>query len=233
MPSSILGARSVNICFNFDLILICLACYALLIIVFLTPASLHLESLVVVQSGKLQPTVAVSLLAALLVASTSALATRCVEQSLWLKLAPRTIRRRITAHESHRLAQWSVSPLARLTYFVSGSSWLLKLGGVMLISGAVLSPVLLVGVTQRDATSISNVIKINDTALFAGFLDPSNMYYNGGSFSDVPTTIASLAIIFFRATWASACDASTAHRREYMLHPRCRHPNVRPVHFAG
>lgn len=162
-------------------------------VIFLSSHSLHIRSLVIVVPGEVKPAVVIALLAALLAASTAALVTRCVEQSLWLKLAPGFSNRKLTVGESHRLAQWSVSPLARLSYLLRGHSWMLRISGIFLVSTAVVSPILISGISQRDTTLITETSQSQNQTAFSGFLDTANILYNGGNFKDVPMMIAAVA----------------------------------------
>jgi hypothetical protein len=186
-------SKVIEIAINVLLACLCLVSYALLIVIFVDSEALHIRSLVTVVPGELKPAVAISLLAALLTASSSALVTRCVEQSLWLTLSAAHPARRLTVGESHRLAQWSVSPLARLSYPFRGHSWALKFSGIFLLLTAALGPVLVSGVSQRNATSITSSSQAQVRPSYSGFLDTANVLYNGGNYKDVPMMISAIA----------------------------------------
>lgn len=94
-------SHAINIVINLFLIVLCLFCYALLILLFLSPSVFQLDSLLYPRPNLIQPTVVVALLSALLAAATSALTTRAVEHSVWLKLAPRPTQKKITIDETY------------------------------------------------------------------------------------------------------------------------------------
>jgi hypothetical protein len=123
-----------------------LICHLLILILFLQPSALLLASLLTPDAKGIKPTTVVTLVGAVLAGATSVLVTRVVEQSLWLKLSPRDVKNRLTIDECLSLAQWSVSPLARVLYVFDGSHWLLKAVGVMVVTTAVVSPVLVSGI---------------------------------------------------------------------------------------
>jgi hypothetical protein len=201
------SSKAFEVALNVTLICLCLLSYALLILLFVDSQVLHIRSLVIVVPGEIKPAVAISLLAALLTASTSALVTRCVEQSLWLKLNPGYPDRKLTVGESHRLAQWSVSPLARLSYLLYGHSWMLKFGGIFLLSTAAVGPVLVSGVSQREFTHVVRSSETQSRSPFSGFLNTANTLYNGGNYKDVPMMIAAVTSMNnLSAPSASVCD---------------------------
>ena len=96
----------------------------------------------------------VALLSALLTAATSALTTRAVEHSVWLKLASRPIKKKITIGETYCLAQWSISSLARFWYFFIRHAWTLKFAGLFLIGIAAINPVIISGISQYDESAV-------------------------------------------------------------------------------
>lgn len=185
--------KVISFVFTLSLLALCVLCYVLLVVLFVRPQAFHIDSLVHPDSNSIKPAVVVGLVAALLGGSTSALVTRAVEQSLWLKLAPRSVKNRLTVGESRRLAQWSVSPLARLAYVLNGSYWLLKIGGILLLASSIINAVLLAGISQTQEGTTSIRRQPREGWLFLGWLDESNSAYNGGNFRDVPGTVAALA----------------------------------------
>jgi hypothetical protein len=172
-----------------------LICHLLILILFLQPSALLLASLLTPDAKGIKPTTVVTLVGAVLAGATSALVTRAVEQSLWLKLSPRDVKNRLTVGECLSLAQWSVSPLARILYLFDGSHWLLKAAGVMVVATAVVSPVLVSGISQipLSDTSVETLSPQGDQ--WAGWLDVANSAYNGGNFADVPGVTAALAYL--------------------------------------
>ncbi|KAG5208218.1 hypothetical protein GTR04_5998 [Trichophyton interdigitale] len=85
------------------------------------PQILRIESLLYIgehpaSRTRFTPQVAVALLSATLTGTTIALATRCVDESLWKHLAPSTAADRITVAESCNLALWSISAVARIRH---------------------------------------------------------------------------------------------------------------------
>jgi hypothetical protein len=126
-------SRTINIVLDSTLFLICLICNLLLILLFLSPGAFHLDSLVHPGSKSFSHAVVVALTTAIFTTSTSALVTKAVEHSVWLKLAPGSSRKTTTIGESCRLAQWSASPIAGLCYNIMGQAWTFKLGGLCLV----------------------------------------------------------------------------------------------------
>jgi hypothetical protein len=198
------NSRGINIALDLCLFAACLICYALLILLFLTPSIFQLDPLVHPTRSTIKPTVVVALLNALLTAATSALVTRAVEHSFWLKLAPRQVQKRLTIGETYQLAQWSISPLARLWYIFVGRAWALKFGGLFLIGLAAINPVIVSGISQHDSTAVATTLQNSQGYRWIGWLDASNERYNGGEFQDTPTTLA--ALVSMRNQSAPAAD---------------------------
>lgn len=148
-------SRAINILTEITLVLIIFLCYALYIILFVSPSTYVLDSLITPAARGLKPTTAVTLISTLFVAATSALVTKGVEQSLWLKLSPRNINKPLTWSETHRLAQWSVSPISHLVYLFDGSFILLKIAGPLLVAIVIVSPVLISGVSVSTSSTSS------------------------------------------------------------------------------
>ncbi|KAF4465786.1 hypothetical protein FALBO_7360 [Fusarium albosuccineum] len=194
--------RAWQVLLSLLLLVVCIIVYALLIILFVSPKTYNLDSLVHPQKGNLTPTVAVGLLSAVLGGATSALVTRCVEQSLWITFAPKsesgTSSTDLTVAESRRLAQWTSSPLQRLTYFFGGftgaakRSWLLRVAGPLLIATAIVSPVLLAGISQEDDSHVEISTQIAEADQWTPYMDAANVRYRGGSASDNPHISAAL-----------------------------------------
>ncbi|KAL3420928.1 hypothetical protein PVAG01_07373 [Phlyctema vagabunda] len=205
-------ARAINIAITTVLLLASLVCYPLYIILFFRPQWYHLESLLspTRATGFLKPQVVVGLITALFAASTAALVTRAVEHSLWRKLSPRSIKRRLTIGESHRLAGWSISPITRVQYIFTGSSWLLKISGILLLSLVVLNPILVSGISQDQGTSINTVTQAANGSRWNGWLDDSNRRYNGGEFRDTPGIVAfTVSFSNLSAPAAPICSTSS------------------------
>ncbi|KFG79489.1 hypothetical protein MANI_021747 [Metarhizium anisopliae] len=178
--------RLLNILLTASLALVSLVCYILLIILYVQPKLYHIPSLVYVDgSSSIKPSVAVSLITATLAAATSALITRCVEHSLWLKLAPRHAGSPLTVRETRHLAQWTVSPLARLTYPVHGGFQLLKISGVLLLAVYAVSPVLLAGISQTDLVTVSSTSSRHTADYWAPWINRGNYRSRGGSAGDL------------------------------------------------
>jgi hypothetical protein len=188
-------SRLVNFAACVLLSCVILICYLLILILFLKPSALLLDSLLTPAAKGIKPTTAVTLVGAVLAGATSALITYAVEQSLWLKLSPREVKNRLTVGECRNLAQWSVSPLARILYVFSGNHWALKAVGVMVVATAVVGPILVSGISQvpLSGTSVEALSPQGDP--WAGWLDVANSAYNGGNFADVPGVTAALAYL--------------------------------------
>ena len=204
-----MASQAVNIAVSLLLLLLCLLCNALLLILFLRPNWYHLSSLLFPGTGRLKPTVAATLIDALYTAVTAALVTRQVEHSLWLKLTPKNVKKRMNVGETHHLAQWCVSPLERIVYLFAGHSWLLKFGGLLLLGLAALNPVIVQGISQQETTTTSQTSLPAQGSHYAGFLDSANDAYNGGNYRDIPGTIAALSSMSNQsAPAASVCEGN-------------------------
>jgi hypothetical protein len=219
------GSRAVNISAFVLKLLVLLACYILIILIFISPSTLQLQSLLTPETRGIKPTVAVTLLVAVLVAATSSLIDTAVEQSLWLKLAPRNVRNKLTVGESRCLAQWSVSPLAKVFYVFNGRRWLLKPVGIMVIALAVVGPVLVSGISQALSTYTSAINKVHDANPWTGWVDVANAAYNGGNFHDVPGITAGFAYLSnLSAPASSVCTNSdcTVTALTASIHASCQ-----------
>ncbi|KAG8411743.1 hypothetical protein J3458_015328 [Metarhizium acridum] len=178
--------RLLNILFTASLALVILACYTLLIILYVQPKLYRISSLVYVDgSSSIKPSVAVSLITTVLAAATSAFITRCVEHSLWLKLVPRLVGSPLTVRETRSLAQWTVSPLARLAYAVSGGFWLIRMSGLLLLAVYIVSPVLLAGISQTDLVKVSSTTSSHAADYWAPWINRGNYRSRGGSAGDL------------------------------------------------
>ena len=200
-------SRSINVATCILISCVVLACYVLILILFLKPSALRITSFITPESQKFKPTTAVTLLAAILTGGTTSLIARAVEQCLWLKLTPRSVGRRLTVGESRRLAKWSVSSLAKILYVFDGSSWSLKLTGVMVIGLAIVGPVLVSGISQTEisTTAIQSIPPSSD--VWSGWIDVANEQYNGGDFKDVPgETAALISLSNLTAPASSVCS---------------------------
>ncbi|PMD33444.1 hypothetical protein L207DRAFT_589808 [Hyaloscypha variabilis F] len=189
------NSKAINVGIQIILLLLTLACYILYVILFVRPAFFHLPSLLTPLHKGLKPTTAVTLISAVLVAATSTLVTRAVEQSLWIKLASRSVGKPMTAKESHMLAQWSVSPLGRLGYAFSGRYMTLRVAGPLLVAAAIVSPVLISGIAPSTSGSSSERIVPASMDPWTGYLDAANENFNGGDMTDVPNEVAALAYL--------------------------------------
>ncbi|RJE26963.1 hypothetical protein PHISCL_00664 [Aspergillus sclerotialis] len=185
-------SRPIKIILSLSLALVILFAYILLIILFTSPQSLRIDSLLYapdnpLSRARLTPQVAVALLSAILTGATIALVTRCVDESLWYHLTPSTPKDRITAAESRNLALWSISAAARIRYIGIGGSWALKFCAVLLLAGVAVNPVLLSGISQIvDSTLETTFRPRNETVSeWSGFLDDVNTWYASGTTRDL------------------------------------------------
>lgn len=181
MPSH--SSRAFHIGLNLTLLILTLLSWLLLILLFVKPQIFHIPSLIQVprdpasKPTTLSPNVAITALATLNIAACTALITRCVEHSLWLRLSPpsRSPRGRLTVGKTYRLAQWSVSPLARLSYVCAGDSWPLKVSGVLLVLLGAVGIVLQAGLSQKQESSVeTKSYPSNASTVPAGYADGSN-----------------------------------------------------------
>ena len=165
-------SRAINISINILLATLCGVGYALLLLLYSTQG-MGIESFKYVGRGSFAPTTAIPLLGVLLTGATSALLTRSVEHSIWIRLLCRRTEllpnKKFSTEEFHQRAQWSVSPFARLLYLFRGRSWLLRISGLLLLGTAILNPILLYGV-RPQIISDKTVTTIAQSKLdFSGF----------------------------------------------------------------
>jgi hypothetical protein len=166
-------SRAINITVNILLVVLCGISYALLLVLYITQG-MWTESFMFVDRGSLPPTTAFPLVGVLLAGATSALLTRSVEHSVWIRLLggesdllPTNI---FKPDEIHQRSQWSVSPFARLLYVFKGRSWLLRISGLLLFGTAILNPILLYGVRPEIIhEGTTTTIPQSDLA-FSGFI---------------------------------------------------------------
>lgn len=202
------GSSVRNGVFSVCLIVLCIVSYILLLLLFIKPSLYHIESLIYVdRPSKITPAVAIGLIAALLAGATSAFTTRCVEQSLWLRLVPRDVKQPLTVGETNRLAQWTVSPLERVKYILFGQSWLLKLSGPLLLATAITAPVLLAGVSQTSLVDVVRSTEPHTEGVWTPYINLANRVSRGGSAKDLVFNIALEASLNnFSAPVAPVCD---------------------------
>lgn len=203
-------SKAINVVCSIALAVACLLMYVLLVILYLDPAVFGVDSLVH-PSSQPSPQVIVALCSAFLVAASSALVTRCVEQFFWLKLSqPVDPDQTLTMGEVRDLAEWTVSPLRRFLYLFNGTSWVLKPTGILLLASAFVSTVLLSGISETgiETTSLRHQAATNPVR-FQGWLDASNSRYNSGSVRDIPSEVAAtLALSNLTAPSAATLCAS-------------------------
>jgi hypothetical protein len=135
-----------------------------------------IESFQYVGRGGFAPTTAVPLLGVLLTGATSALLTRSVEHSIWIRLLCGKTEllptKKFPTEEFHQRAQWSVSPFARLLYVFRGSSLLLRISGLLLLGTAILNPILLYGVRPEIVSDETVTTIAQSKPDFSGFAPP-------------------------------------------------------------
>jgi len=166
-------SQAINITTNVLLVVLCGICYAVLLALYFTQG-MGTESLMFVDRGSLPPTAAVPLLGVLLTGATSALLTRAVEHSVWIRLLGGESHlqptRSFTADEIRQRSQWSVSPFARFLYVFQGCSWLLRIGGLLLFGTAILNPILLYGVSPEIVLDETTTTIAQSDSYFSGFI---------------------------------------------------------------
>lgn len=158
---------AINITINILLALLCVLSYVFLLLLYFSQG-LGVASFTYVNRGTIPPTAIVPVFGILLNGATLALLTRSVEHDLWIKLLGNTVQPSLSA-ESHRRAQWTVSPFARLLYTINGSSLLLRIGGTLLFGAVVVNPVLLYGVSPGVTTQASIHQRRPIAPSFSGF----------------------------------------------------------------
>lgn len=166
-------SQAINITANVLLVVLCGISYVSLLALYLTQG-MGTESLMFVDRGSLPPTTAVPLLGVLLTGATSALLTRSVEHSVWIRLLggePDLLpTKSFKTDEIHQRSQWSVSPLARLLYVFKGHSWPLRMSGLLLFANAILNPILLYGVRPKIVYDETTTTIPQRDPYFSGFI---------------------------------------------------------------
>ncbi|KAL2885881.1 hypothetical protein HOO65_070343 [Ceratocystis lukuohia] len=197
--------------------MICIICYALLLIIFFSPKSFHIDSLTNPDKTSIKPTVAVSLISVVLKAATAALITRCVEHSLWIRLSKDPNREgldaALTVGEMRRLAQWAVSPLEQFLYVIGGfqgpdkRSLLLRIAGPLLLATAVVGPVLISGISESMDLSVTMESVARTADPWLARMDSGNRRSRGGNSFDNPTESAARnAMMDLNAIPAPVCE---------------------------
>ncbi|RPA76998.1 hypothetical protein BJ508DRAFT_417321 [Ascobolus immersus RN42] len=189
VPSGFLDrhGRVLNLAANLCLLFSSTVCYVLIILIFLTP-SIFPESILYADVSGIKPTVAITLLAGLLAASTLSLLARLVEHHFWLRLRSGKDQG-LALHEVRGLANWAISPFARVQYALRGESLLLRVSGLFLLGIAVLGTVLIAGISQhRPSTStVTTIARAEGLDRFAGWTDDSNTF--GRTLPTSPTRV--------------------------------------------
>lgn len=75
------------------------------------------------------------------------------------------------------MAQWSISPLAKILYVLKGKDSILKLGGVLLFLLSIFNAVVLSGIrpTSSSSSSVRSISVTPDGGPFVGYLDVTNI----------------------------------------------------------
>lgn len=166
------NSLAINIAINVLLVTLCLASYILLLVLYLSNG-MWTRSFMYINEGNIPPTTVITLFGVLLAAATSGLLTRCAEHSLWSTIindeSASYGAKQVSPDESHRQAQWTISPIARAVYVFNGKSWTLSLGGLLFFGTAILNPVLLYGVSPGVTYVSKNVTTSPNDSVFAGF----------------------------------------------------------------
>lgn len=160
-------SRAANLTINIFLAAPCGICYVFLIALYFSQG-LGIASFERVIKGTVAPTTVITVFGVVLTGATSALLTRAVEHDLWNSIFGSSSRGH-TDGQFERRAQWSVSPLARLLYTLTGQSWLSKISGFLLFGTALFDPVLLYGVGPRAMHGTSMQIEPLDQHPYARF----------------------------------------------------------------
>lgn len=163
------NSLTISIVLNICLALLCILSYVAIVLLFLTEG-LGFDTFQYVGGGRIQPTIAIQLLGALLMGCTSALLTKAVEHDVWITIDHyHTFGERTEmAEELHGQALWSVSALSRLTYAFVGRHWLLRLSGLLLFGMIGLTPVLLYGIKPEIDVKSTTVKVPRENGWFYG-----------------------------------------------------------------
>ncbi|KAF3919110.1 hypothetical protein ABW21_db0206125 [Orbilia brochopaga] len=198
-------SRSAKILVSLFLIAVIIAAYALIVLLFIRPQIFNLDSLIHPEQTttpytKVTPSVLIALFSAILTGSTTALVTRCVDESLWKQLTASDSRpvAKLSIAESRHLAEWSISTVARLRYLVSGDSWALRISGIFILVFAGVNPVLLSGISQTTSSSSVTTFQpsnysLTDRGYWDGFLNDVNTWHSSGNVRDLLGESAFLA----------------------------------------
>ncbi|EFQ96934.1 hypothetical protein MGYG_08859 [Nannizzia gypsea CBS 118893] len=209
-------SRPVKIAISISLVLVILFADINLLVLFINPRALRVDSLLYVGDDlssrtRFTPQVVVALLSIILAAATVALVTRCVDEALWNHLTPSATVDRITAAESRNLALWSTSAAARIRYVFIGGSWALRICAVLLLAGAAVNPVLVSGISQTVDSTFETTFQPRDRNYndFSGFLDDVNTWYASGTTRDLLGEAAFLTSLHsLNAPAAHVCNTS-------------------------
>ena len=210
--SKIASGRSFDAVLSVSQLLICIVCYAMLILLYCRPESYHIKTLLLADSEHwwdIKPTVAVPFFTTILLAVTSSLITRSVENSLWAKLSPHRTGRHLTVGETRHLAEWIVSPWGRLKYSLTGASFLLRISGLVLFASSIVSSILGFGIGTKTSRQITTQHFSAGPNISDGFYDLSLQNLNSGRDNlHVAAALASMTNLSVPAS--SLCPSSNS-----------------------
>lgn len=160
----------------------CLLMYILIILLFLSPKSFSVDSLVH-PSGSPSPSTVVTICATVLAILTGSLVTECVEHYFWLKITQPNLddKDRLTVEEVRALARWTVSPIRKVIYFFTGALYYFKPVGILLLAARFVATVLVSGITVTQPLGSTNISYPATAGLYSGWMDDSNSSQNGSN----------------------------------------------------
>ncbi|RPA72475.1 hypothetical protein BJ508DRAFT_367221 [Ascobolus immersus RN42] len=113
----------------------------------------------------LKPTVLVIYGTTVVATASLAFVTRQVDAYLWTQLIPG--KGGLNLGEIGSLAQWTVSPVARLAYVASGATLSIKLLGMLLFVNPFLQPLVLQGIVEREIYKNISIPLISQATAFS------------------------------------------------------------------
>ena len=159
-------------------------CYTTLISLYVSGGLTIRHFIFIDEESTITPTAVVSAIGVLITGTTTAFLTWSIEHYLWIKLMRSDVcLGTARARDTHRVAQWTISPLARFTYIFNGRSWGFRLCGLLLLGTAVINPVLLYGLKPGIDPGTDEKQDIGRSEMawqgFVGPLDKWNHLYDG------------------------------------------------------
>ncbi|KAH8669144.1 hypothetical protein BX600DRAFT_461280 [Xylariales sp. PMI_506] len=203
-------SKKIDIAKAIGLSCIITVCYILIIVLYVQPAAVKIDSFTSPDVSGIKPTTAIAFVSIILTSATTTLVANAVEQYLWRKLMLAKESNVLAATEASRLAGWLNSHLTRTVYILTGSLWTIKIAGLALIGAIFVSSALVDGISTIADPSFKIFIQQQQVDRWAGWVDAASSAYNGGEVSDVLGTVAALTSLNgLSAPASSVCSNSS------------------------